>query len=122
MPQEVSKSLASLKDAPDVTVSRLQERVSRCVKQSHEDEYWIDELAVPVDIAMLEDKLVIQVDGPYHFDHEGSLRMVDKFATALLERFGWKVLRLSYLDTDKRKDDKELEKWIEEEIARKMKE
>ena len=59
---------------------------------------------------------MIQVDGPFHFDQYGELKIVDKFATALLEKFGWKVTRIRYSDINKRKDDRELEEWLEEKL------
>ena len=79
-------------------------------------EYWIDELAVPVDICILDERHVIQVDGPTHFDQDGELKLADKFATALLEKAGWKVTRIRYDDVDKLQDDRELEEWLDEKL------
>jgi very-short-patch-repair endonuclease len=71
---------------------------------------------VPVDICIAEERHVIQVDGPSHFDQYGELKMRDKFATALLKRFGWKVTRIGYEEVDKLQDDRELEEWLDEKL------
>jgi hypothetical protein len=59
---------------------------------------------------------VIQVDGPSHFDEYGELKLRDKFATALLGKFGWKVTRIGYVDINKRKGDRDLEEWLGEKL------
>jgi very-short-patch-repair endonuclease len=71
---------------------------------------------VPVDICVIGERHVIEVDGPSHFDQYGELKLRDKFATALLEKFGWKVTRIGYNDINKRKDDRELEEWLDEKL------
>jgi hypothetical protein len=98
--------------APVVSSSR----VSLCLRKAHQDEYWIDELAVPVDICIVDERHVIQVDGPSHFDQYGELKMRDKFATALLEKFGWKVTRIRYDEVDHLVNDRELEEWLDEKL------
>jgi hypothetical protein len=115
IPDAIRKALPT-NDFTDVTTSRLQQRVSRCLRKPHQDEYWIDELAVPVDICFIDERHVIQVDGPFHFDQFGKLKMADQFATALLEKSGWKVTRIGYVDINKRKGDRELEEWLEEKL------
>ena len=103
-------------DSSNTCTSRLQQRVSHCLRKPHQDEYWIDELAVPVDICVLDERHVIQVDGPSHFDQDGELIIADKFATAILEKFRWRVTRIRYDDVDKLQDDRELEEWLDEKL------
>jgi very-short-patch-repair endonuclease len=76
----------------------------------------VDELAVPGDICIVDERHVIQVDGPTHFDQYGDLKLRDKFSTALLEKSGWKVTRIRYDEVDKLKIDRELEEWLDEKI------
>jgi hypothetical protein len=115
IPADVRKAVRT-SDTSYITTSRLQQRVSHCIRKPHQDEYWVDELAVPVDICLVEERHVIQVDGPFHFDQCGELKIADKFATALLEKFRWKVTRIGYVDINKRKDDKQLEDWLDEKL------
>jgi very-short-patch-repair endonuclease len=115
VPDAVRKDLPT-NDSSSTTISRLQQRVSRCIRKPHQDEYWIDELAVPVDVCIVDERHVIQVDGPSHFDQYGELKLRDKFATALLEKFGWKVTRIGYDQVDKLQDDRELEEWMDEKL------
>jgi hypothetical protein len=115
IPDDVRKALPT-SDSSDITTSRLQQRVSSCLRKPHQDEYWIDELAVPVDICILDERHVIQVDGPSHFDQYGELKLRDKFATALLEKFSWKVTRIGYDEVDKLQDDRELENWLDKKL------
>ena len=103
-------------ESSNITTSRLQLRVSHCLRKAHQDEYWIDELAVPVDICLVGERHVIQVDGPSHFDEYGELKMRDKFATALLGKCGWKMTRIGYDEVDKLKSDRELEDWLDEKL------
>jgi hypothetical protein len=115
IPDAVRKALPT-NDSSEIITSRLQQRVSHCIRNPHQDEYWIDELAVPVDICVPDERHVIQVDGPSHFDQCGELKLRDKFATALLEKSGWKVTRIRYDEINKRRDDKELEEWLDEKL------
>jgi hypothetical protein len=115
IPDAVCKALRT-SDSTDIITSRLQQRVSSCIRKPHQDEYWVNELAVPVDICLVEERHVIQVDGPSHFDQYAELKFRDKFSTALLEKFGWKVTRIRYDDVDNLQDDRELEKWLEEKL------
>jgi hypothetical protein len=115
IPDAVRKAVPT-NDSTDITTSRLQQRVSHCIRKPHPDEYWIDELAVPVDICLVDERHVIQVDGPSHFDQYGELKIADKFATALLEKSGWKVTRITYNDVDTLKNDRELEEWLDEKL------
>jgi hypothetical protein len=115
IPDVICKALPT-RDSSNTRPSRLQQRVSLCLQKPHQDEYWIDELAVPVDICIVDERHVIQVDGPSHFDQYGKLKLQDKFATALLEKFGWKVTRIRYDEVDKLKDDLELEEWLNEKL------
>jgi very-short-patch-repair endonuclease len=115
IPDDVREALPA-NDSTNITSSRLQQRVSHCIRKSHQDEYWIDELAVPVDICLVDERHVVQVDGPFHFDQYGELKIADKFATAVLEKFGWKVTRIRYDDVDKLQDDRELKEWLEEKL------
>jgi very-short-patch-repair endonuclease len=115
VPDAVRKALRT-NDSSSTTTSRLQQRVSSCLEKPHQDEYWIDELAVPVDICIPDERHVIQVDGPSHFDQYGELKLRDKFATALLEKSGWKVTRIRYDEVDKVERDPELEEWLEEKL------
>jgi very-short-patch-repair endonuclease len=64
----------------------------------------------------VDERHVIQVDGPSHFDQYGELKMADKFATALFGKCGWKVTRIRYIDVDKLKNDRELEEWLDEKL------
>jgi very-short-patch-repair endonuclease len=64
----------------------------------------------------VDERHVIQVDGPTHFDEYGELKLRDKFATALLEKFGWKVTRIRYDEINKQKDDRGLEEWLNEKL------
>jgi very-short-patch-repair endonuclease len=115
IPDAIRKALPT-NNASDITTSRLQQRVSHNIRKQHQDEYWIDELAVPVDICVPDEQHVIQVDGPSHFDQYGELKIADKFATALLEKSGWKVTRIRYDEVDKLKSDRELEEWLDEKL------
>jgi hypothetical protein len=76
VPDAVRKALRT-KDSSNTRTSRLQQRVSHCIRKPHQDEYWIDELAVPVDICIPDERHVIQVDGPTHFDQHGELKLRD---------------------------------------------
>jgi very-short-patch-repair endonuclease len=114
IPDAVRKAVPT-NDSTDISTSRLQQRVSHSLRKPHQDEYWIDELAVPVDICLVAERHVIQVDGPVHFDQYGELKIADKFATALLEKSGWKVTRISYENVD-RLSNQELEKWLKEKL------
>jgi hypothetical protein len=115
VPDTVRNAL-STSDSSNISTSHLQQRVSSCVRKPHEDEYWINELTVPVDICIAEERHVVQVDGPSHFDQYGELKLADKFAAALLEKFGWKVTRIGYIEVDKRTNDRELEEWLNEKL------
>jgi hypothetical protein len=115
IPDAVYKALAT-SDSSNTRTSRLQQRVSHCLRKPHQDEYWIDELAVPVDICIVDERRVIQVDGPSHFDQYGDLKMRDKFAAALLEKSGGKVTRFGYIEVDKLKSNRELEDWLDEKL------
>jgi hypothetical protein len=115
IPDAVRNALPT-NDSSNTRTSLLQQRVSHCLQKPHQDEYWIDELAVPVDICLADERHVIQVDGPSHFDQDGELKLRDKFATALLEKCGWKVTRIGYAEVDKLQDDRELEEWLDEKL------
>ena len=115
IPADFCKALPT-SESSNITTSRLQQRVSNCIRKPHKDEYWIEELAVPVDICLVDERHVIQVDGPTHFDEYGELKIADKFATALLETFRWKVTRIRYDEVDKLTNDRELEEWLDEKL------
>jgi very-short-patch-repair endonuclease len=115
IPDIVRKALPT-RNSSELTTSRLQQRVSRCLRKPHQDEYWIDDLVVPVDICVVDERHVIQVDGPSHFDQYGELKLADKFSTALLEKFFWKVTRIRYDEVDKLANDRELEEWLAEKL------
>jgi very-short-patch-repair endonuclease len=115
IPDDVRKAVRT-SDSSNTRTSRLQQRVSHCIRKPHQDEYWIDELAVSVDICIVSERHVIQVDGPSHFDQYGELNIRDQFATALFEKSGWKVTRIGYIEVDKLQDDRELEEWLDEKL------
>jgi len=61
-------------------------------------EYYVE--GFHLDIAFPEQKIAIEVDGPWHYYNDSDEVMTkDKVKDRVLEGLGWKVWHLSYLDT-----------------------
>jgi len=101
-----------------IHTSQLQENVALQIKNSvrngiliHE-EYAIDPSLI-VDIAIVSEHLVIEVDGPSHFNQLGQELETTLFKRRLLQKLGWTVISFPYTDWDKLKTEDQQKAYLE---------
>jgi len=88
------ESKSSLEDK----VTRTLKRISRKLGESPRYHFYIKELDTTVDIAFPGSKSIIEIDGPCHFVHTHARYQnpKDMLKDALLQKAGWKVIRISH--------------------------
>ena len=97
----------------DMTTSEFHKKVLEAICKNQtvleekyliESEKFILELATPVDILIDRGpyikKLIIQVDGPCHFNYVGDYNSSTLYNTKLLEVLGYEVIRIPFYDWD----------------------
>lgn len=88
------------KNRSNVKSSKIEIRVfqelSKKIDAIHD--FWVENLALPVDIYVSSKNLILQVDGIHHFYPNGEYHFRDVFTTKLLERYGFRVVRLNFRD------------------------
>jgi very-short-patch-repair endonuclease len=89
----------------DKGVSALEERAEKEIWKRLGEEnvlhsHWISGAATTVDFFVQKHNLIIQVDGPTHYLSDGSQNGNTRFQTRLLEKLGYRVLRLGYRELD----------------------
>lgn len=125
-----------LKQKAKITISDLQQNVTKIVEQVISDEYivkseqWIQDIASNVDIAIYPKNpqnsqqkpiLIIQVDGPSHFIANRSSSKPTastELNTKLLVDSNYQILRISYRDWNKNKNANNLQEYIAKLIAK----
>jgi very-short-patch-repair endonuclease len=70
-------------------------------KQEVYHTHWIPGAATTIDFFVQKHKLIIQVDGPTHYLSDGSQNGNTRFQTRLLEKLGYRVLRLGYRELNR---------------------
>jgi len=66
-----------------------------------------------VDIAIVSEHLVIEVDGPSHFNQLGQELGTTLFKRRLLQKLVWKVISIPYTDWDKLKTEDQQKAYLE---------
>ncbi|WP_375326619.1 RAP domain-containing protein [Candidatus Tisiphia endosymbiont of Nemotelus uliginosus] len=97
-------------------MTRLQQEVSEILSQISPKEIisekWIPEIASYVDNFISDTNLIIQVDGPTHFN-KYEQNSSTKLNTKLLENLGYKVQRISYFVWDQLYSEADKRKYID---------
>ena len=95
----------------DLSESRLQRAVLSCVRSVYEQAQWISEYrigfggCIAVDIFSPELNIIIEVNGPTHYDSEGRLDFASLQKQKLLEKLGHRVVHIDHRDWDQLNGD-----------------
>ncbi|KJV57270.1 RAP domain protein [Orientia chuto str. Dubai] len=103
--------------------SNLQLDVLKIVKkvlapQDIKSEFYIKQTTSNVDIFIKGQNIVIQVDGPSHFDDNNAPNFSTRLNSTLLSLYQYKVLRISYWNWDKCKTMASKESYISELLSK----
>ncbi len=103
--------------AQGVRISNAQKAIGKDIRvfypQDLREEYWIESTATHVDFAVPSSKLIIQFDGPHHFQLRNGQEILsaqDQMLDFILRDEGWKVIRISYRDWERIKNRSKTER------------
>jgi len=101
---------------PETAVpSRLCQRVSNALRVVNVDsndmceEYFDPIIRIAVDIALPSKRVAVFVDDPTRLTANGTLNALNRLASALFSKQGWRVVRISDSDIELRSDDQLVE-------------
>ena len=101
-----------------ITSSILQAEVTSCLKCLFSKIAWKEEYFInftSVDIACPEKKLILQVNGPCHYEG-GDLNPSTQFNNYLLKKEGWELVTIPYFEWNTLKTPSEKDTYIKEKL------
>ena len=108
--------------AQKVTVSKSQRQVGESLRRlgiSHELEYTTADGLFSIDLAIVDRRIAIEVDGPSHFtvntlEPLGHTRLRDR----LLSAMGWQVVSVPFFEWDKLQRPEQMDSYVEHRVHR----
>jgi very-short-patch-repair endonuclease len=109
-------------EAQKVTVSKSQRQVGESLRRlgiSHELEYTTADGLFSIDLAVVDRRIAIEVDGPSHFtvntlEPLGHTRLRDR----LLSAMGWQVVSVPFFEWDKLQRPEQMDSYVEHRVHR----